>query len=171
VANPQSHIQSSEAREAGQQEQVALVEEENRRNGEAMAVEPAAREETEQEVVLRQEDTRRRDEAKVKAKIRAAKEAREAKAQEQASKREAISREAEARIARERTEREAREAAERRRQLEIAAQREKEAAVVEQYLVPGTSLITCTAGFNIQHVVPGFDLCRIIIKNLPKNAK
>ena len=30
-----------------------------------------------------------------------------------------------------------------------------------------TSLITCSAGFNSQHVIPGFDLCR---KNLPINA-
>ena len=42
---------------------------------------------------------------------------------------------------------------------------------MEQYMVSGTSLITCSAGFSIQHVVPGFDLCRIVIKNFPKNAK
>jgi hypothetical protein len=42
---------------------------------------------------------------------------------------------------------------------------------VEQYVVSGTSLITCSAGFNIQHVIPEFDLCRIVITNLPKNAK
>ena len=151
-----------QAREAApsQGEQLALVEE-NRRKEEA---EIAAREAREREVALRQEEYRRREEAKARA-------AKEARIREQASKREAERRENEARIARERAKREAKEATERRRKLEIAAQREKEAAVVEQYVVSETSLITCSAGFNIQHVVPGFDLCRIVITNLPRNAK
>ena len=55
--------------------------------------------------------------------------------------------------------------------LQLPAQREKETAVVEQYVVSGTSLITCSAGFNIQHVIPGFDLCHIVIKNLPKKCQ
>ncbi|KIM39580.1 hypothetical protein M413DRAFT_415567 [Hebeloma cylindrosporum] len=166
--------EAREAREAAERERLALIEEENRRKEEALAMEIAAREVKEREIALRQEENRRREEAMAKAKEakeRAAKEAREARIRERALKREAKRRETEARIARERAEREAREAAERRRQLEITAQREKEAAVVEQYVVSGTSLVTCSAGFNIQHVIPGFDLCRIVIKNLPKNAK
>jgi RNA recognition motif-containing protein len=166
--------EAREAREAAERERLALIEEENRHKEEALAMEIAARETREREAAIRQEENRRREEAMAKAKEakeRAAKEAREARIREQALKREAKRRETEARIARERAEREAREAAERRRQLEIAAQREKEAAVVEQYVVSETSLVTCSAGFNIQHVIPGFDLCRIVIKNLPKNAK
>ena len=162
------------AREAAERERLALIEEENRRKEEAIAMEIAAREAREREVALMEEENRRREEAIAQAKevkARATKEAREARIRERALKREAKRRETEARIARERAEREAREAAERRRQLEIAAQREKEAAVVEQYVVSETSLVTCSAGFNIQHVIPGFDLCRIIIKNLPKNAR
>ena len=161
----------AEAREAAERERLALEEEENRRKEEALAMEIAAREAREREVAFRQEENRRREEAMAKAKEakeRATREAREARIRERALKREAKKRETEARIAREREER---DATERRRRLEIAAQREKEAAVVEQYVVSETSLVSCSAGFNIQHVIPGFDLCRIVIENLPRNAK
>lgn len=46
----------------------------------------------------------------------------------------------------------------------------EEAAVVEQYVAPETSLITCSAGMNIQHFITGFELCRITIKNIPSDA-
>ena len=162
---------AEEAREAAQREQLALIEEENRRKEEAMALERAEKESRQREASLREEENRRREEARAKeARARAAKEAREAKKREQTLKREAKRREKE-RIARERAEREAREEAERGRQREIAAQREREAAAVEQYVVSETSLVTCSAGFNIQHVIPGFELCRIVIKNLPRNAR
>ena len=153
-----------DAREAAQRQRLALIEEANRRIEEVMARETAEREAKQREAAIRrEEENRRREEARLKAK-----EAREAKVREQALKREAKRKEAEAR---ERAEQEAKEAAERRRQLEITGQREKEAAAVEQYFVAETSLVTCNAGLNIQHVIPGFDLCRIVIKNLPKDAK
>jgi len=99
---------------------------------------------------------------------RTTKEAREARNREQVLNGKSKRRKTEARIVREKTEMAA-EA--RRRQLEITAQREKEAAVVEHYLVSETNLISCGAGLNIQRVIPGFELCRIIIKNLPGDSK
>ncbi|KIM39596.1 hypothetical protein M413DRAFT_415587 [Hebeloma cylindrosporum] len=166
--------EAREAREAAQRELLGLVEEEGRYKEEVLVMEIAAGEAMEPEAAFRQEEIRRRVEANAKAKeakARTTKEAKEARIQEKALKREAKKKETETRIAREKAEREEREAAERRRQLEIAAQREKEATVVEQYVVSGTSLVTCSAGFNIQHVIPGFDLCRIVIHNLPRNAR
>jgi len=74
------------------------------------------------------------------------------------------------RAERERVAREAREAAQRRHRLQLEARWKKEAAVVEQYVVLDHSLVTCGAGLDIQHIVTGFELCRITIKNLPKNA-
>jgi len=112
----------------------------------------AERESKQREAPIKQDENRRREEARAKA--NEAKEAREARNREQALKQEAES-----------------EAAERRRQQEITAQREKEAAAVEQYFVSETSLVTCSAGLNIQYIIPGFDLCRIVIKNFPRDAK
>ena len=74
------------------------------------------------------------------------------------------------RVERGRIAREAREAAQRRHRLQLEARWKKEAAVVEQHLVLDHSLVTCGAGLDIQHIVTGFDLCRITIKNLPKNV-
>jgi hypothetical protein len=176
-------------REARQREAaLKVMEEENRRREEAMAKEAKekaakeAREARKRQNALKREAKRRENEARI-ARERAEREAREeAERIERAAREEAERIEREAREEAERIEREAREEAERvemeareaerRRQLEIAAQREKEAAVVEQYaVVSGTSLVTCSAGLNIQHVIPGFELCRIVIKGLPRNAK
>jgi len=79
------------------------------------------------------------------------------------------------RLERERAEKErvageAREAAQKKRRLQLEARWKKEAAVVEQCVVLDHSLVTCGAGLDIQHIVTGFELCRITIKNLPKNA-
>ena len=50
--------------------------------------------------------------------------------------------------------------------------REAEASVTEQHAVLREStLLTCGAGLEMQNVVPGFNTCRITIKNLPKDAK
>jgi hypothetical protein len=152
-----------DAREAAQRQRLAHIEEAKRSRKQAMARERAEREAKQREVAIRQEESRRREEARLKAN-----EAREARIRDQALRREARRKETEAR---ERAEMEAKEAAERRRQLEITAQREKEAAAIEQYFVSETSLVTCSAGLNIQHIIPGFDLCRIVIKNLPRDAK
>ncbi|KAF8194704.1 hypothetical protein BJ912DRAFT_924165 [Pholiota molesta] len=83
----------------------------------------------------------------------------------------------------EKAEREARERRKREREIELAAEeaeklaqqkqmarRKKEAAVIKQYIVAESNLVTCSAGMNIQHIVSGFDLCRITIKNFPKDA-
>ncbi|KAG6813469.1 hypothetical protein H0H92_010803 [Tricholoma furcatifolium] len=48
---------------------------------------------------------------------------------------------------------------------------EKEAAVTSQHVVLGSTLVTFGAGLEIQGVISGFDSCRIIIKNIPTNAK
>ncbi|KAF9043307.1 hypothetical protein BJ165DRAFT_1390922, partial [Panaeolus papilionaceus] len=42
---------------------------------------------------------------------------------------------------------------------------------MEHYFVSESSLITCGAGLEVQHVIPGFELCQITIRNLPSDAK
>ena len=67
---------------------------------------------------------------------------------------------------------EASEIAARERQKQLQAFRNEEAEVTEKYAVLGnSSLITCRAGIDVQNVVTGFDICRIIIKNLPRDTK
>ncbi|KIM35596.1 hypothetical protein M413DRAFT_79263 [Hebeloma cylindrosporum] len=152
-----SRVALDDAGEAARRQRLAQAEETKRDMVEAIARQRAEREAKEREESIRQEENRRSEEARVKAnetKRKAAEEARAARIREQALKRE--------------TER---EAAERKRQLEITAQREKEATAIEQYLVSKTCLVTYSAGLQIQHVVPGFDLSRIVIKNLPRDAK
>ncbi|KAJ3501019.1 hypothetical protein NLJ89_g9531 [Agrocybe chaxingu] len=79
--------------------------------------------------------------------------------------------ERERRAAEERRRREERLERERAALANLEAKRRRDAAVVEQYLVSDAAgLVTCSAGLEVQHVVAGFDLCRVIIKNLPKNA-
>ena len=67
---------------------------------------------------------------------------------------------------------EASEMAARERQKQLQALRDEEAEITEKYAVLGeSSLITCRAGIDVQNVVTGFDICRIIIKNLPRDTK
>ena len=67
---------------------------------------------------------------------------------------------------------EASEIAARERQRQLQTLRNEEAEITEQYAVLGeSSLITCRAGIDVQSVVTGFDMCRIIIKNLPRDTK
>jgi hypothetical protein len=77
----------------------------------------------------------------------------------------------ERRLEQEKEEREARDAAARQSQLQLEARRKKEALVTEQDIVLGSSLITYGAGLDVRSVITGFDLCRVIIKNLPRNAR
>ena len=57
-------------------------------------------------------------------------------------------------------------------QRQLQGLRNEEAEITEQYAVLGeSSLITCRAGIDVQSVVAGFDICRIIIKNLPRDTK
>ena len=61
-------------------------------------------------------------------------------------------------------------AREHKRQLQVL--RNEEAEITEQYAVlGGSSLITCRAGIDVQNVVTGFDISRMIIQNLPQNTK
>ena len=79
--------------------------------------------------------------------------------------------EQEKRLVREKAAREAQEAAARQFQLQLEARRKREALVTEQEVVLGSSLITYGAGLDVRSVITGFDLCRVTIKNLPRNAK
>jgi hypothetical protein len=68
--------------------------------------------------------------------------------------------------------REACEAAATEHQQLEALRREAEASITEQHAVLREStLLTCGAGLEVQHIVAGFNTCRITIKNLPKDAK
>ncbi|KAJ7632116.1 hypothetical protein FB45DRAFT_791002 [Roridomyces roridus] len=66
------------------------------------------------------------------------------------------------------------EATERARHLELQARRaditRREAAHTLQHLILGSSLVTFGAGIAIQDIIPGFEVCRIQIKNLPRDA-
>ncbi|KAF9038651.1 hypothetical protein BJ165DRAFT_1614165 [Panaeolus papilionaceus] len=53
----------------------------------------------------------------------------------------------------------------------LREERERDATVMEQYFVSESSLITCGAGLEVQHIIPGFELCQITIRNLPSDAK
>ena len=58
------------------------------------------------------------------------------------------------------------------RQEERRAKWREDAALIEKYTVQDeASLVTCAAGLEIWHVVTGFDLCKIKIKNLPQDSK
>ena len=57
-------------------------------------------------------------------------------------------------------------------QRQLQALRKEEAEITEQYAVlGGSSLITCRAGIEVKSVVTGFDMCRIVIRNLPGDTK
>ena len=75
------------------------------------------------------------------------------------------------RLSREKEVREAQEAAARQSQLQLEARRKREALVTEQDIVLGSSLLTYGAGLEVHSVITGFDLCRVTIKKLPRNAR
>ena len=77
----------------------------------------------------------------------------------------------ERRLAREKEAREAQEAAARQSQLQLETRRKREALVTDQDIVLGSSLVTYGAGLDVHSVITGFDLCRVTIKNLPRNAR
>lgn len=50
--------------------------------------------------------------------------------------------------------------------------KQKESVDVEQYIVFNESnFVTCGPGLDIRNIIPGFDLCRIILRNLPRYTK
>ncbi|KAH8099503.1 hypothetical protein BXZ70DRAFT_229611 [Cristinia sonorae] len=125
------------------------------------------------EILLRRQRHQREEVERAQAQARQAEIARQ---QEEARQRELrleeMAREQEAarrRAEEERVEQERRERARVARQAQEARWRE-ESRFTEQYVVMDHSLITCGAGLDIQHVVTGFSLCRITVKNLPRNA-
>ncbi|KAF9558349.1 hypothetical protein CPC08DRAFT_819377 [Agrocybe pediades] len=68
-------------------------------------------------------------------------------------------------------ERLAREAAAKEVREKRREQQAREAAVIEQHVVLDSSLVTFSAGLEILHVIPGFNLRKITIKNLPADAR
>ncbi|TEB29224.1 hypothetical protein FA13DRAFT_1711217 [Coprinellus micaceus] len=93
---------------------------------------------------------------------------KEAAAARRAEAKERKKREREEKLARER---DAKLARERERLLrEQEAKRRREAMVTLQFVVQGSNLVTFGPGLAVQSVVPGFDLCKVIVRNLPTNA-
>ncbi|TFK20252.1 hypothetical protein FA15DRAFT_697025 [Coprinopsis marcescibilis] len=90
-------------------------------------------------------------------------------------------REAEAAAARERNrleqerkkkEKEEREAREKEaREKALRQRREREAASTLQLVLGGSNLVTFGAGFETRTIIPGFDLCSIVVKNLALKAR
>ncbi|KAF9554428.1 hypothetical protein CPC08DRAFT_766723 [Agrocybe pediades] len=115
------------------------------------------------------------------AKLKEAKEEREKQQQarkaemERTKYQEKLAREAAAKEAeieqREQQERLVREAAAKEAKERHREQQAREATVIEQCIVLDSSLVTFAAGLNILHAIPGFDLCKIIIKNLPTDTR
>jgi hypothetical protein len=66
-----------------------------------------------------------------------------------------------------RAEREARKAEHEARRAETI---KKDAAMTIRDIVFGSTLITCGAGIDIQHVLTGFETCRLIVRSLPIDA-
>ncbi|KAF8626735.1 hypothetical protein AX17_006500 [Amanita inopinata Kibby_2008] len=88
--------------------------------------------------------------------------------------------EAQAREARLEAERKARTQAEAERQARLEVERkakqaqvaEREANVtIQQVVLRESTLVTCSAGLDVQRIVCGFDCCYVTIKNLPQNVK
>ncbi|KAF9529016.1 hypothetical protein CPB83DRAFT_790938 [Crepidotus variabilis] len=167
-------------RKSEQEEQLA---ERKREEDERQANERRKEIERQQEEQRRVERRRIEEKKRKEEELRRQREVREQenrrKAEEKRRREEAerLRREEERRREDERRAEAQRKAEEQRREQERVAKAakearyRKEAAVTQQFVVGESSLITCAAGLDIQHVVPGFDLCRIRIKNLPSNAK
>ncbi|TEB29221.1 hypothetical protein FA13DRAFT_1734886 [Coprinellus micaceus] len=70
-----------------------------------------------------------------------------------------------------RKERDKRLAREREKVLqEQEEKRRREAKVTRQSVVQGSNLVTFGPGLEVQRIVPGFDLCKVVVRNLPSNA-
>ncbi|KDR76477.1 hypothetical protein GALMADRAFT_139404 [Galerina marginata CBS 339.88] len=156
-----------------QEEKIAREQAEREAQEQARRIEEFARMESERRAnavrLARERAERRAEERQRKAREKAAEQARaKIERQERIRRAEAERKRKEAeKLAKEK---EAEEAA-KRRQIQVQAQRAREAAVVEQYVVLDSSLVTCGAGLEIWHVVTGFDLCKVTIKNLPRDTK
>ncbi|KAF9554429.1 hypothetical protein CPC08DRAFT_174670 [Agrocybe pediades] len=121
-----------------------------------------------QKIVL--EKKRRRESLAIEEQLR--EQQRIAKLQEVKEEQERLQQARKAEIERrEHQERLAREAAAKEEQERRQEQQAREATVIEQCIILDSSLVTFAAGLNILHVIPGFDLCKIVIKNLPADAR
>ncbi|KAJ2912071.1 hypothetical protein MD484_g8341, partial [Candolleomyces efflorescens] len=138
------------------------------------------RQRQEEEQKLREEQDRRDEEER---RLREEEERRVQEEQERQRQEEERRRveEEELRLARQRAEeerlrrqREEREARQRRKMEEIKRReelkRKAEAKLTHQLIVNGSNLVTFGAGLDVKRVIPGFDLCSITIKKLPKDA-
>ncbi|KAH6874330.1 hypothetical protein BKA70DRAFT_1350485 [Coprinopsis sp. MPI-PUGE-AT-0042] len=124
----------------------------------------------EQEAMERQraETERRRAEAERKRAEAERKRAERERRKREKEEREARERAEIERIRQEREEREARERAQ--RELMERQKRQREAAATLQVVVGGSNLVTFAAGFETRSIIPGFDLCAVIIRKFPLNA-
>ncbi|KAH8099514.1 hypothetical protein BXZ70DRAFT_1065437 [Cristinia sonorae] len=160
----QERIQREEAERAKEhtrQVKIARLQEQTRQREEYRLAEVARRQEE-----ARRREERERVEAERRLEEERQKQAREAeivRLQEEARRREEEEERAEVER---RLEEELQEIAQEAREAKEANWRE-EAGVTERYIVMDHSLITCGAGLDIQHIVPGFELGRIIIGDLP----
>ncbi|RXW18737.1 hypothetical protein EST38_g7108 [Candolleomyces aberdarensis] len=161
IQNPNDSL----ARNILQQRQLRRQEEERQREEEQRRQEEEER--------RRQEEERRRQEEEEE---RQRQEEEERRQEQERLERERAEREAErlAAIERLRREKEEREARQRRKMEEIKRReeqkREAEAKLTHQLIVHGSNLVTFGAGLELKRVIPGFDLCSITIKNLPRDA-
>ncbi|KAJ3500093.1 hypothetical protein NLJ89_g9943 [Agrocybe chaxingu] len=151
------------AEEARLAEAARLLEEQRLREVERALAEA-------REAKARQEQQRRAEEARRREEEERRK--REKKEAARRAKEEQRRREEERRVQEERRRQEEQRERERIARANLEEKRRRDASVVEQYLISDSAgLITCSAGLEVQHVVAGFDLCKITIKNLPKNVK
>ncbi|KAF5316287.1 hypothetical protein D9619_006811 [Psilocybe cf. subviscida] len=65
---------------------------------------------------------------------------------------------------------EAKELVQKRQEEQRALRLAREAAAVDTFIVSQYNLVEIGAGLKIRKVIPGFELCRITVKNLPMDA-
>ena len=130
-------------------------------------------EEAARKIRVEQEEAERKvNEERQKAARKAREEREEAARKAQEEREEAARKAKEEREEAARKAREQREETERRaHQAQLAERRAQEARVTVQQVVLGSSLVTCGAGIDIRGIIGGFDLCRILVQRLPRDAK
>ncbi|KAH6874328.1 hypothetical protein BKA70DRAFT_1412909 [Coprinopsis sp. MPI-PUGE-AT-0042] len=150
-----------EAEEAHRREQERLqrVREREARERQRVQAEREARERAQRELAERQK--RQREAAIAEAERRRAERERRNREMEERAARER------AEIERIRQEREARETRERaQRELVERRKRQREAAATLQVVVGGSN----PAGFETRSIIPGFDLCAVVVRKFPSDA-
>ncbi|KZP14870.1 hypothetical protein FIBSPDRAFT_867845 [Athelia psychrophila] len=160
------------AREARQEE--ARLEEVRQAEQEREAAEVALKAQQAQEKAARQSEVRRARKARQEEAQRVQQAEQEREAAEAAMKaqeaQEKAARQAEIRKAREAQQEEARRARQVEQEARMVELAKEEAAMTMQHIVLDFTVVTFSAGLAIQHVLLGFESCRITIKNLPIDA-